>query len=113
MNQKDRRKKRVRAKIKGTASKPRLSVFRSHQHIYVQLIDDEKGATLVSVSGKDLTKEDKKLAKSKRAHLIGQALAKKAKTKKINQVVFDRGAFAYHGRVKSLAEGARQGGLKF
>lgn len=114
MNQKTRRKIRVRAKIKGTVGRPRLSVFRSHRYIYAQLIDDEKGKTLVASDEADLKKEKgKKLAKMERARLVGQALAKKALQKKIKAVVFDRGSFRYHGRVKALAEGAREGGLVF
>jgi len=97
-----RRHKRVRAKIKGTAEVPRLCVFRSNKYIYAQIIDDEKGKSLVS------TKEI--LSRAKKA---GQDIAKKAIEKKINKVVFDRGGYKYHGRVKALAEGARKGGLKF
>ncbi len=97
-----RRHRRVRAKIKGTAKVPRLCVFRSNKHLYAQLIDDEKGKTLVSVS--DLEAKDSKK--------IGLLIAEKALAKKINKVVFDRGGYKYHGRVKSLAEGAREGGLK-
>jgi len=97
-----RRHKRVRAKVRGTAEVPRLCVFRSNKYIYAQIIDDEKGKTLVS------TKE--KLFRAKKA---GQDIAKRAIEKKINKVVFDRGGYKYHGRVKALAEGAREGGLKF
>jgi len=97
-----RRHKRVRAIVKGTASRPRLSVFRSNKRIYVQLIDDFRGITLLSLA-------DKKTSASK----IGENLAKKALEKGIEAVVFDRGGYKYHGQVKSLAEGARKGGLKF
>ena len=106
-----RRHKRVRAVIKGTAKRPRLSVFRSTNHIYAKLIDDAKSITLLSAS--DL--QDKALDKNKSgiAFKVGGILAKKALKKGIDAVVFDRGGYKYHGRVKALAEGARQGGLKF
>ena len=110
--QRERRKKRVRAKIYGTLEKPRLSVFRSLKHIYAQLINDGKGETLVSASDLDL-KKDKKIIKKDLAREIGKLIASKAKEKNISQVVFDRSSFKYHGRVKELAEGAREGGLKF
>ena len=106
-----RRHKRVRAKIKGTNNVPRLCVFRSNKHIYGQLIDDEKGKTLLAA--KDL--EIKKLPKGKTAIAkeVGKLIAKKAIGKKITKVVFDRAGYKYHGRVKALAEGAQEGGLKF
>ncbi|MEK7203576.1 MAG: 50S ribosomal protein L18 [Patescibacteria group bacterium] len=105
-----RRHKRVRAVVKGTKDRPRLSVFRSANHIYAQLIDDVKSITLLSSS--DLEEAlDKN--KSKVAFKVGEILAVKALKKGINNVVFDRGGYKYHGRVKALAEGARQGGLKF
>ena len=114
-----RRHRRVRAKIKGTAKVPRLCVFRSNKHIYAQLIDDEKGKTLISAS--DLDIKSKKTEKTQKplsgkeaiAYRVGQILAKKALEKKFEKVVFDRGGYKYHGRVKALAEGAREGGLKF
>jgi large subunit ribosomal protein L18 len=108
-----KRIKRVRSKIFGTAKRPRLSVYRSNKFIYGQLIDDEKGKTLLSVSDKELKLKDAKATKSNKAKLAGQKLAEKSKTKKITQVVFDRGSYRYHGRVKSFADGAREGGLKF
>ena len=110
-----KRKKRVRGKIFGTKEKPRLSVFRSNRFLYAQLIDDANAKTLVSVCEKHLKQEkgDKKAVKMDKAGLIGEMLAQKAKAKKIKNAVFDRGAYKYHGRVKSLAEGARKGGLKF
>ncbi|HUV42694.1 MAG TPA: 50S ribosomal protein L18 [Patescibacteria group bacterium] len=108
-----KRKNRVRQKIKGTNERPRLSVFRSNKRIYTQLINDEQGKTLVGSSEKDLGKEAKPVTKIKKAKLIGEALAKKALKKKIKKVIFDRGPYRYHGRVKALAEGAREGGLKF
>jgi large subunit ribosomal protein L18 len=103
-----KRHKRVRAKVKGDASTLRLCVFRSSSHIYAQLIDDEQGKTIVSVNDLDL-----KGNKSDSAKKVGTLLATKAKEKKIEKVVFDRGGYKYHGRVKALAEGAREGGLKF
>ena len=116
MDIKTRRKKRVRAKLFGTAERPRLSVFRSLNRIYAQIINDEKGKTLVSINNKDI-KEQKAQKNLKGKILVayntGLMIANKAKEKGINQVVFDRGSYAYHGRVKSLAEGAKKGGLKF
>ena len=106
-----KRQKRVRAKVKGTQEAPRLSVFRSNRHIFAQVIDDTKGKTLIAVSEKEL--DSKILKKIEKAKELGMVLAKKAKAKKIERVVFDRGSFKYHGRVKALAEGAREGGLKF
>ena len=97
-----RRHRRVRAKIKGTADVPRLCVFRSSKYIYAQIIDDEKGKTLAAVNGKLASADE-----------IGKLIAKKAIEKKINKVVFDRGGYKYHGRVKALADGARSEGLKF
>jgi large subunit ribosomal protein L18 len=124
-----RRHRRVRAKISGTAERPRLCVFRSLKHIYAQLIDDDKGHTLVSAGDLELgqkTKNKKQKAKSRKpaagsqlkgkvamAFEVGKLIAKKALEKKIEKVVFDRGGYKYHGRVKALAEGAREGGLKF
>jgi len=108
---KDRRHKRIRSKIKGTGKIPRLCVFRSNKHIYGQLIDDEKGRTLLVASDKELKKSSGK--KTDIANQIGQLLAKKAIEKKVEKVVFDRGGYKYHGKIKALAEGARKGGLKF
>ena len=110
-----KRHSRVRAKIAGTASRPRLCVFRSLNHIYAQVIDDEKGHTLVTASTLDAeikSSADSK-AKSAKAELVGSLVAKRALGKGIEQVVFDRGGYKYHGRVKALAEAARQAGLKF
>jgi len=109
-----RRRKRIRAKIKGTADVPRLSVFRSNRNIWCQLIDDEKGKTIIDASSKELDKKD--ISGSKKIEIaskVGELIAKKGKDKKIEKVVFDRGGYQYHGRVKALAEGARKGGLKF
>ena len=104
------RKRRVRSRIEGTKERPRLSVFRSNTHIYGQIIDDQKGVTLFSVS--DLGKKEK-MKKIESAAAAGEELAKKAIAKKIKKVTFDRNGFIYHGRVKALADGARKGGLEF
>jgi len=106
-------KKGVRKNIFGTSEKPRLSVFRSNRHIAVQIIDDNKGQTLVSSSS--LVKEilESKANKKEKATMVGKLLAQKAKEAGIEKVVFDRNGFLYHGRIKSLADGAREGGLKF
>jgi len=101
---------RIRSRIFGTAQKPRLSVFRSNRFIYAQLIDDVSGKTLVSTSSRALTE---KVAKADSSVLVGKALAEKAIAAGITEVVFDRGGYLYHGRVKALADGAREGGLKF
>jgi len=105
-----RRRNRIRAKIKGDAERPRLSVFKSNREIYAQLIDDVKGKTLVSASAKEIKEQANKTATS---FELGKLLAEKAAAKKIVQVVYDRGGNKYHGRIKALAEGARQAGLKF
>ena len=107
-----RRHKRVRAKISGTAECPRLNVFRSSQHIYAQIIDDVNGVTLVSASSldKDFSGNG---GNAEGARKIGQIIGEKAKSKGIDTVVFDRGGYIYHGRVKELAEGARESGLEF
>jgi large subunit ribosomal protein L18 len=107
---------KIRKKISGTPERPRLSVFRSLDNIYAQIIDDTTGKTLVAVSSLNKeAKEDVKSVKGKinKSKLIGSILAKKALEKDIKQVVFDRGGFRYHGRVKALADGAREGGLVF
>jgi len=110
-----RRHSRVRAKLAGTASRPRLCVFRSLNHIYAQVIDDEKGHTLVTAStlDPDIKGGADKKAKSAKAELVGSLVAKRALDNGIKEVVFDRGGYKYHGRVKALAEAARQAGLKF
>ena len=105
-----KRKARIRAKISGTAKRPRVSVFRSNRALYVQLVDDEKRVTLVGVGEVHLTSEKNNLA---RAKALGKLLAESAKKRHISRVVFDRGGYAYHGRVKALAEGLREGGLAF
>ena len=110
-----RRQKRVRAKVEGTTARPRLSVFRSLNHIYAQVIDDSKGHTLASASTMDpeIKGEADGKVKTGKAELVGSLIAKRALKKGVNQVVFDRGGYKYHGRVKALAEAARQVGLKF
>jgi len=127
------RHRRIRAKISGNAKVPRLCVFRSERYIYAQLIDDETGKTILSVSDKglkgktastavhpraerkDSKPEEKEILKGKTllAHKVGELIAKSALQEKIERVVFDRGGYKYHGRVKALADGARKGGLKF
>ncbi len=106
-----RRHKRVRAKISGTPERPRLNVFRSEANIYAQVIDDVSGVTLASASS--LEKGFEGLGSNcEAAKKVGQAVAERAKAKGISTVVFDRGGYVYHGRVKALAEGAREGGLE-
>ncbi len=118
----DRRHARVRAKVLGTVERPRLSIFRSNKFIYAQIIDDEAGKTLVSASDMELKgatsakssgAPKKKKGKIESSKTIGVELAKKAKEKNISKVVFDRGGYLYAGRVKAVAEGAREGGLDF
>jgi large subunit ribosomal protein L18 len=111
----NRRKKihfRIRNKIKGTAERPRISVFRSNNEIYCQLVDDVSGHTLLAASSRDkgFKKESNKVDQAKQ---VGKMLAEKAQAANISSVVFDRGGYLYHGRVKALAEGAREGGLQF
>jgi large subunit ribosomal protein L18 len=115
-NSRLRSKLKIKSKITGTADKPRLTVFRSLNNIYVQLVDDVQGVTLVAASSKnkelaeDIKNSKGKISKSK---LVGKLLARKALEKSINQVVFDRNGYRYHGRVQAVAEGAREAGLKF
>lgn len=106
----DRRRGRIRAKISGTAKKPRLSVYRSLSGMYAQLIDDENGKTLASA---DIREIKGKGSKTEKATKLGSLLAEKAKKAKIEEAVFDRGGFKYHGRVKAIAEAAREAGLNF
>jgi large subunit ribosomal protein L18 len=119
-----RRRKSIRAKIKGTVEIPRVSVFRSNRHLFVQLIDDSTGKTILSNTIEPMpgsagpvlgpkTKNKAKSAKTEAAALIGETIAQKAKKAGISKVVFDRGGFKYHGRVKALADGLRKGGLQF
>lgn len=111
-----RRHHRVRARIIGTASRPRVAVFRSSQHVFIQVIDDEARKTIVSMSDEAIKKGaavNKELtAKVNKAFQVGQALAEELKTRKITEAVFDRGGFKYHGRVKAVAEGLRNGGIQ-
>lgn len=110
-----RRHARVRKKVFGTASRPRLSVFRSHKHIYAQIIDDHVGHTLVAASSLDpvLRSELRSGSTVEAAKKVGLLLARRALERGITRVVFDRGGYKYHGRVAALAEGAREGGLEF
>ncbi len=114
INRRNRIKKRIRKVIIGTNKKPRLSVFRSNKEIYSQIIDDSNGETIISASSRDkLITDIKNSNKVLIAENVGKLLAEKALKKGIKDVVFDRGGYLYHGRVKSLAKGARSGGLKF
>ena len=106
-------KYRIRRKISGAATKPRLSVFRSNTDIYAQLITDETGTTIVSASSKDKDIKAQKGTKSETSKLVGSAIARKAVELGVSAVVFDRGGYIYHGRVKALADGAREAGLQF
>ncbi len=105
-----RRHARVREKVRGSAARPRLAVYRSLAQIYAQVIDDDAGRTLASASS--LEAKDSKVKKSERAKAVGQVLGEKAKKAGINEVVFDRGGYRYHGRVKALADGVRAAGVK-
>lgn len=118
------RHRRVTAKIRGANNRPRLSVFRSNKHLFLQIIDDEKNVTLISLGDFDVKKKSPsrtstegkakaKMTKTDIAHDLGKRVAEEAIKKNIKEVVFDRGGYAYHGRVKAVAEGAREGGLKF
>ena len=113
--QRHQRHSRIRAKVAGTASRPRLCIFRSLNHIYAQVIDDWRGDTLTAASTLDPEIKSEAVGKVKigKAELTGFLVAKRALGKGIDQVVFDRGGYKYHGRVKALAEAARQAGLKF
>jgi len=106
-------KYRIRRKISGVAAKPRLSVFRSNSDIYAQLIDDNNGVTLASASSRQKDIQAQKAPKTEKGKMVGAAIATKAKELGITTVVFDRGGYIYHGRVKAVAEGAREGGLDF
>jgi len=107
----ERRHKRLRAKVRGTEERPRLSVFRSNRGVYLQLINDLTGRTLVSICSREL--KVSKQTKVEAANELGKALAAKALERNIRQAVFDRGGFKYHGRIKAVADGAREGGLQF
>lgn len=110
-----RRQRRIRARIQGSAVRPRLNVFRSANHIYAQLIDDGAGVTLAAASTLDkaLREEAAALQKAEAARLVGRALGERARAAGLQEAVFDRGGYRYHGRVAALAEGARDAGLKF
>jgi large subunit ribosomal protein L18 len=108
-----RRKISIRKRIHGTPERPRLSVFRSVKHIYAQVVDDTTGRTLVTASSVEKDLRAKKLKKSEKAKAVGELLAERCKQKNVLTVVFDRNGFLYHGRVKLVAEGAREKGLKF
>lgn len=112
-HQRIKRHRRIRTKVIGNNSAPRLSVFRSNKHIYAQIIDDQKSSTVASMSDLNLKEQKDKMGKIQKAEMVGEKLAQKAKTQKINKIVFDRGGFKFHGRIKALAEGLRSGGLKF
>lgn len=110
----ERRRARVRGRVTGTQQRPRLNVFRSLEHIYVQLIDDEAGHTLAAASTLDKEiKSQTGLKKSSEAAAVGKLIASRAQEKQIKKVVFDRAGYRYHGRIKSVADGAREGGLEF
>lgn len=108
-----KRKLRIRSNLEGTAERPRLSVFRSNQHMYVQIVDDVKGHTLLAASTLEEEMRGKVYATLDGAKALGNLVAKRALAKNISQVVFDRSGYLYHGRIKSLADAAREGGLKF
>lgn len=109
-NKKIRRKAKIRSKISGIKDCLRLSVFRSNKEMFLQLINDTKGNTLVSANSKEIKKQDKKIIIGLE---LGKLIAKKALDKKISKIIFDRGGYKFHGRVKAVADGAREGGLKF
>lgn len=105
----DRRHRRIRGRVAGTAERPRLALFRSNKFVYVQLIDDDKGITLASASSKDI----KGKTMTEDAKIVGERIAKSAKEKGVTKVVFDRGGFTYSARIQALADAAREGGLEF
>lgn len=109
----ERIKNRIRKIVSGTSSQPRLSVFRSNKEIYAQIVDDVTGKTICSASSRDKGISSEKGTKTEIATLVGKTLAEKATKAGVEKIAFDRGGYLYHGRVKSLAEGAREGGLKF
>jgi large subunit ribosomal protein L18 len=116
LSQRKRRHVRVRAKVHGTAARPRLNVFRSNAHMYCQVIDDLAGHTLVAASDLEdavLEKAGEGATKAARAKAVGEVIAERAKAAGVDAVVFDRGGFLYHGRIKAVADGAREAGLKF
>lgn len=108
-----KRKRRIRAKVEGTSERPRMAVFRSNRHLYVQLVDDLKRHTLVSASTLEAELKDKATGNVEGAKTIGDLVAKRALAKNISEVVFDRSGYIYHGKLKAVADAAREGGLKF
>ena len=106
-------RRRIRKRLSGTAELPRMSVYRSNKQIYAQIVDDVSGKTLLSASSKEKDIAGQKVSKTEQAKLVGKSIAGKAKEKGIEQVVFDRNGYLYHGRVKNLADTARENGLKF
>jgi large subunit ribosomal protein L18 len=116
LTSRQRRHVRVRAKVKGTGTRPRLNVFRSSAHIYAQVIDDDRGRTLVAASDLEqdvLDRVGTGATKSARARIVGEVVGERAKAAGIETIVFDRGGYIYHGRIKAVAEGAREAGLAF
>lgn len=113
LEQRQKIRYRIRKKISGTPEKPRLSVFRSNTDIYAQIIDDQNGVTIAAASSKDKEIVAQSVVKTEKGKLVGAAIARKATALGVKQVVFDRGGNLYHGRIKALAEGAREGGLQF
>ena len=111
-DRRQRIKYRIRKKLSGSSNRPRMTVYRSNKQIYVQLVDDISGKTLVSASSREKEIADKKVNKIDQAKLVGKMIAEKAKVKGIENVVFDRNGYLYHGRVKNLADAARESGLK-
>ncbi len=113
LEQRQKIRYRIRKKVAGTATKPRLSVFRSNLEIYAQLIDDDNAVTLAAASSKEKEIVAQKVTKTEKSKLVGASIARKAIELGLSTVVFDRGGNLYHGRIKAVAEGAREGGLKF
>ncbi|HET7361267.1 MAG TPA: 50S ribosomal protein L18 [Salinimicrobium sp.] len=113
LDRRNKIRKRIRKDLSGNESRPRLSVFRSNKEIYAQIVNDKDAKTLVAASSRDRDIASKKGNKTEQAALVGKAIAEKALKAGIGTIAFDRGGYLYHGRVKSLAEGAREGGLKF
>jgi len=112
-NRRVRIKMKIRKRVKGSSSSPRLSVFRSNSEIYAQLVDDKAGKTILAVGSVDKSIKAAKTNKIEKAKMVGKLIAEKAVANGISEVIFDRNGFLYHGRIKSLADGAREGGLKF
>ena len=113
LDRRNKIRKRIRKDITGTEGRPRLSVFRSNKEIYAQIVNDVDGKTIVAASSRDKDVASKEVNKTEQATLVGKVLAEKALKAGVETISFDRGGYLYHGRVKSLAEGAREGGLKF